>query len=160
MVSATPVGSEARAAPLPILQQASALWRELPGLVSDRVELLTLELKRAGGALALMLVLGLAATLLAMTAWGLLWALAVSLLVQFGAPLWGALLIALTVNAAAAVLLVWRLKALLPQLDLPTSRRHLQFSPSPSPATMPQPHGDRAPTNPPSGVPHDPQPAH
>lgn len=159
-MSAPPTSSDARDAALPLLQQAQALWRELPGLVSDRVELLSLELKRAGRALALMLVLGVAATLLAMTAWGLLWALAVSLLVQVGVALWGALLIALLVNAAAAALLAGRLKALLPRLDLPTTRRHLQFSPSPLPPSGPPLHAAHPSTHPSSGAPHAPQPAH
>jgi len=159
-VSPAPTGSDAGAAPLPLLEQAQALWRELPGLVSDRVELLVLELKRAGGALARMLVMGVAAILLAMTAWGLFWALVVSLLVQSGLALWGALFIALVVNAAAAAGLAWRLKALLPRLDLPATRRHLQFTPSPLPSTTPPPHNDRAPIKPPAGASHDPQPAH
>ena len=162
-MSASPTDTElgqASGGPLPIFQQALSLWQDLPGLVSDRVELLALELQSAGRALALVLILGLAGTLLAMTAWGLLWALAVSLLMQFGLPLWGALCIALAVNAAAAALLAWRLIGLLPRLDLPTTRRHLSVNSSPLPATMPPPNGGRAPPSPGSGTPHDPQPAH
>lgn len=157
---ASPTGSDAGAAPLSMLQQALSLCRELPGLVSDRVELLGLELKQAGRALALILVLGLAATMAAMTVWGLFWALVVSLLLQFGVALWGALLIAMIVNAAAAALLAWWLKALLPRLDLPTTRRHLSFSASPLPSSVPPPHGASQPLNPSSGAPHDPQTAH
>jgi len=161
-MSASPTDSpavEAGDARLPILQQALSLWRELPGLVSDRVELLALELQRAGRALALILILGLSATLLVMTAWALLWALAVSLLLKIGLALWGALLIAVVVNLAAAALLAWRVMALLPQLNLPKTRSHLSFSPSPRPPAVAPPHDDRAPLNPASGATHEPQPA-
>ena len=56
-----------------ILDLAGRLAHELPGLLTDRVELLKLELQRAGNSLVTMVVLGLTAGLLLLTAWFTLW---------------------------------------------------------------------------------------
>jgi len=57
----------------PLLSTLQEVWQELPGLISDRVELLSLELRRAGITLAQVVVLVLAAAILAVTAWLVLW---------------------------------------------------------------------------------------
>ncbi len=132
----------------------TGLVRELPHLVSDRIELLSLELTRAGLALAKMLVLLVAAAILGVTAWFALWSGVVVGLVQAGLHWAWALLIVLLLNLGAAGLALLRLRKLLPVLSLPGTRRHLSFKPSitgaappvsPS-AAAPQP----APPSPPS----------
>jgi uncharacterized membrane protein YqjE len=109
------------------------MWDEVPGLLNDRVELLSLELQRAGNALVQIVVMTLAAAILGLTAWLVLWAALVMALVTAGlAPVW-ALAIALLVNLAAAAWAVKRARSLLPLLRLPATRRHLMISPSPTP---------------------------
>lgn len=117
-----------------LLGAFKGLWRELPGLVSDRVELLSLELRRAGLALLQIVVLVIAAAILAVTAWMLLSVgVAVLLVAGFGLPWWVALLIVLAANLLSAWWAIGRVKALLPLLQLPATRRRLMFSPSTEP---------------------------
>lgn len=125
-----------------LLGAVKDLWRELPGLVSDRVELLSLELRRAGLALLQIVALVLAAAILGVTAWMLLSVgVAVMLVTGFGLPWWVALLIVLAANLLSAWWAIGRVKALLPLLQLPATRRRLMFSPStepPASAAAPQ----------------------
>lgn len=111
------------------MEQLHALWRELPGLVSDRVELLSLELKRAVQALAQIFALMVAVAVLGVTAWLLLWGVVIQLLVAAGLPLALGLLLAVAVNGLAIVLALRRARYLLPRLALPATRRHLTISP-------------------------------
>lgn len=103
------------------------LLSELPGLVSDRVELLSLELQRAGLALLHITCLGLVLTVLGMAGWLLVWALLMIGLVAAGLSWAMALGGALLVH----VLLAWwamnRIRRLLPSLGLPATRRQLMF---------------------------------
>ena len=69
-----------------LAEQVQRLVSELPGLVSDRVTLLSLELRRAGQALAVMAALVIAAALLAVTAWLALWAAIGYACVDAGVP--------------------------------------------------------------------------
>jgi Putative Actinobacterial Holin-X, holin superfamily III len=121
--------ADASAAPAPLLTQLSALWRELPGLVSDRVELLSLELQRAVRALAQIVALMVAVAILGVTAWLLLWAGVIQFLVAAGLPLLAALLLAVALNGLAIVLAMLRVQSLLPKLGLPATQRHLMTSP-------------------------------
>lgn len=123
---------------------ALSLWRELPALVSDRVELLSLELRRASMALAQIVALIVAAAILGVTAWLVLWSGIVVLLMVLGLHLGWALLAALLFNLLAAGLAVARVRRLLPRLQLPATRRHLTLSPSPRP-TRPDVEGPRPP---------------
>jgi len=128
----------------PLLQTFSSLWRELPGLLSDRVELLSLELQRAGHALLQIVVLLVVAAILGVTAWLVLWGGIVVLLLAQGLPLVAALLLLLLFNAGAAWLVLRRARALVPRLALPATRRHLMLSPSPEPGpTPPDPRDER-----------------
>jgi uncharacterized membrane protein YqjE len=113
----------------PWLHTLGLLWEELPGLVSDRVELLSLELHRAGLALMRIVVLMIAASILGVTAWLALWSAAVMALVAAGLPPALALGCALLVNVAAAAWAVARARRLLPLLRLPATRRHLMIHP-------------------------------
>lgn len=125
-------GSQPREEP-PLLQTLASLWRELPGLFSDRVELLSLELQRAGRALMQIVVLLVVAAILGVTAWLVLWGGIVAVLLALGLNLASALLLLLLFNAGAAWLVVRRARTLLPRLALPATRRHLMLSPSPEP---------------------------
>lgn len=120
-------------APAPLLQTLQGLWRELPGLLNDRIELLSLELERAGRAMAQIVVLLVAVGILGVTVWLVLWLVIVAALMALGLPTTGALLAVLLVNLAAAWLAVARARRLLPLLRLPATRRHLMFSPSTDP---------------------------
>jgi uncharacterized membrane protein YqjE len=105
-----------------------ALLADLPGLLSDRVHLLALELRRASGALGQMVALGLLAAILIATAWITLWVgLAAAFLAVGLAWPWIVLLV-LFVNLAAAVWALMRVKALAPLLALPATLRRLTNS--------------------------------
>lgn len=152
-MSATPPSDES------LLQTLQALVRELPLMLSDRVELLTLELQRAGGALARMVVMVLAAAVAGATAWLLLWAVIVQALVRAGLPWWAALLLPLAVNCAVAWACVAHARGLSALLTLPATRRHLTVSPSTTPPPEPPvaaatPPAPQPPVTPPA-TPHD-----
>ena len=105
-----------------------ALFADLPGLLTDRVHLLALELRRASGALGEMVALGLLAAILFATAWITLWVgLAAAFLAVGLAWPWIVLLV-LFVNLAAAIWAVLRVKALAPLLALPATLRRLTDS--------------------------------
>lgn len=118
-----------------------SIWQELPGLVGDRLELLGLEVRRAGRALAQIVALLVAAAVLAVTAWLVAWAGVAVGLVQIGMHWAAALLLVLVANLAAAGLALGRLRRLLPLLRLPATRRHLtpaaRVPPAPPVATPP-----------------------
>lgn len=119
------------------LQQVQDLLRELPHLLSDRVELLALELQRAGQALARIVVFVVAAAVLLLTAWLAAWAVAFLLLLAVGMPPIGALVFVLLVNALAAWICLTRAHKLVGLLSLPATRRHLTVSPATKPAAEP-----------------------
>lgn len=120
-------------APASLRRQLRALWRELPGLLSDRVELLSLELQRAARSLAEIVALIVGMAILGVTAWLALWAALVGLLVRAGLPLTAALLLAIVFNVGVILLALRRVRRLLPRLSLPATRRHLMVSPDPTP---------------------------
>lgn len=122
-----------------LTDQLQALWRELPGLFSDRVELLSLELQRAMQALAQIVVLIVAVAVLGVTAWLVLWAVLIQLLVAAGLPMLASLLLAIAINVVAILVALQRVRRLLPQLKLPATRRHLMISPDPEPPTQESP---------------------
>lgn len=112
-----------------LLHNVQQLLRELPGLVSDRVHLLALELKRSGLALAQMVGLVVAAGVLLCTAWLALWAGIAAALVELLDLSWGwACLLVVVVNVLAAGLAVWRALSLARFLSLPATLRRLTLS--------------------------------
>jgi len=116
-----------------------ALFADLPGLLSDRVHLLSLELRRASNALGQMVALGLLAAILFATAWITLWVgLAAAFLAVGLAWPWIVLLV-LFINLAAGVWALMRVKALAPLLALPATLRRL----TDSDALEREPEGDR-----------------
>lgn len=114
-----------------LLDQLLGTYRELPGLISDRVELLSLELHRAGTALLQIVALLVVAAILCVTAWLVLWAGIVSALLAAGWPLVLALAVALVSNIGASAWALFRMRRLLPLLGLPATRRHLTLDPPP-----------------------------
>jgi len=108
-----------------------ALFADLPGLLTDRVHLLALELRRAGGALGQMVALGLLAAILFATAWFALWVGVAAAVLALGVAWPWALLLVLLVNLGAAVWALLRVKALAPLLALPATLRRLTDSDAP-----------------------------
>ena len=122
--------TEAPAGTTSVLQMLQALWLDLPGLVSDRVHLLTLELKRAGGALAVMLGLVIGAAVLASTAWIALWVGIAAALLHWGLA-WGwVFLIVLALNLGGAAFALLRARSLAHLLTLPATVRRLTVAPT------------------------------
>jgi uncharacterized membrane protein YqjE len=106
----------------------AALLADLPGILTDRVRLLSLELQRASNALGQMVALGILAAILFATAWIALWVgLAAAFLAVGLAWPWIVLLV-LFINLSAAVWAVMRVKALAPLLALPATLRRLSDS--------------------------------
>lgn len=132
------------------LASLQALAHELPGLLSDRVELLSLELHRAGLALAQIVALVVAAAIFAATAWLALWGCAVLALMAAGLHGAVALLIVLLLNAGACALAVARVFSLSPLLKLPATRRHLTLRVGPDAPALATPteRMHRVPTSP------------
>ncbi|MBA4263955.1 MAG: hypothetical protein C0453_02640 [Comamonadaceae bacterium] len=136
--SETDAQTQAAAAPESIVDTFKGILRELPGLLSDRIELLSVELHRAGLALLHVVMLGMAVAVIGMTAWFMLWVLFIAGLAMLGLHWITALLIGLIVQLALLVWVVHRVKALLPLLQLPATRRRLMFSPASANASAPQ----------------------
>ena len=109
----------------PLLEQARALIGDLPGLLTDRVRLFSLELERAAGALGQMAALGLLASILAATAWVALWAGFAAGMIALGLAWPWTALIVFAINVAAAAWCALRVKALAPLLTLPATLRSL-----------------------------------
>lgn len=115
----------------PLLQMLEGLLRELPGLVSDRVELLSLELRRAGLALAQIVALVVLIAIVGVTAWFAVWVGMAGILIALGLHYLAALFGVLAINLLAAWWAVARIKRLARLLTLPATQRHLMMSPAP-----------------------------
>jgi len=118
------------------LASLQGLVHELPGLISDRIELLSLELQRAGQVLAQIVALIVAAAILAVTAWLALWGGVTVALIEAGLHWAAASAIVLVINLGACGWAVARVRKLAPLLQLPATRRHLTLS-QPSTASQP-----------------------
>ena len=105
-----------------------ALFADLPGLLTDRVHLLSLELRRASNALGQMVALGLLAAILFATAWITLWVGLAAAFVAVGLAWPWIVLLVLVVNLSAAIWALLRVKALAPLLALPATLRRLTDS--------------------------------
>lgn len=131
------------AAPQPSwLASLQGLAHELPGLISDRIELLSLELQRAGQVLAQIVALIVAAAILAVTAWLALWGGVMLALINAGLHWAAASMIVLVINLGACWWAVARVRSLAPRLQLPATRRHLTLArpPAASKPTSPDEH--------------------
>jgi hypothetical protein len=114
-----------RAAAVSLLDLVQSLLHEVPGLISDRVELLSLELGRAGAALAKILVLAVAAAILGITAWAALWAGVVMGLLALDWHWALALGVVVVANVGAVVWAALQVRRLAALLKLPATQRHL-----------------------------------
>lgn len=111
--------------PATLFGRVQALLDELPGLFSDRVDLLSLELHSAGLALAQMLMWTVAAAILGVTAWLALCSGVAAALVFAGWPWQGVVTGVVILNLLVAAIAVSRARRLAPRLGLPLTRRHL-----------------------------------
>jgi hypothetical protein len=116
---------EERAAAVSLLDLVQQLLRELPGLVSDRVELLSLELSRAGAALGRIAALTVAVAIFGITAWAALWTGVVMGLLALDWHWALALGVVILANAGAIVWAALQMRRLAGLLKLPATRRHL-----------------------------------
>ena len=124
--------AQAAAASGGLLAALQALLRELPGMVSDRVRLVSLELRRAGMALAQIVALAVATAVLLVTAWLAIWVALSAAAITAGMP-WGwVLVLVLVINLGAAWLALRRARSLLGLIGLPGTVRRLTVSPSSS----------------------------
>ena len=137
-----------------LLDSLQALLHELPGLISDRVELFALELARAGRALGRIVAWRVAIAIVGVTAWLALWAGLVVGLIQAGLHWAWALLIVLAINLVAVAIGLKQVRRLATRLSLPATRRHLTMAGSIRPP--PEPPAPAAPaTPPPAGISSD-----
>ena len=107
-----------------------ALLADLPGLFTDRVRLLSLELQRASNALGQMVALGLLAAILVATAWLAFWVGLAAAFLALGIAWPWIVLLVLFINLSAAAWCVVRVKRLAPLLALPATLRRLSDSDS------------------------------
>jgi len=102
-----------------------ALFADLPGILTDRVRLLSLELRRATNALGQMVALGLLAAILVATAWLAFWVGLAAAFLALGIAWPWIVLLVLFINLSAALWCVMRVKRLVPLLALPATLRRL-----------------------------------
>lgn len=126
-VSAGPLMQKDAGTRASFLGALGALVTNLPGLFSDRVDLLSLELQRAGLALVHLLIWGVAAAMLLLTAWLGLWVVLAAVAVQGGLPWPGVVLGVVAINLLAAWGAISVARRMAPRLGLPMTRRHLDF---------------------------------
>jgi len=143
MATGTPAGRDGSGddAAGSLIDIVQALLRELPGLVSDRVELFTLELARASTALGRIVAWLVSISVVGVSAWLALWSGVGIGLVQLGLHWVFALALVLAVNLAAVAVGLNQVRRLARQLSLPATRRHLTLAggawgaPTPRPAS-------------------------
>lgn len=116
-----------------LAQLIKALLDDIPGLISDRVHLAALELKRARQALVQMVGLAAAAVIFLATAWLALWALLVACAVLYGLPWIGVFGFILLINVAGSWFAIRRARTLADYLALPATVRRLSVAPPSSP---------------------------
>ena len=129
MVDDAPTPPEATPDEVVSLPKAvGALFADLPGLLTDRVHLLSLELRRASNALGQMVALGLLAAILVATAWLTFWVGIAAAFLALGVAWPWIVLGVLVINLSAATWALLRVKALAPLLALPATLRRLTDS--------------------------------
>ena len=124
----------------PLLKQARALLADLPGLLTDRVRLFSLELKRAAVALGQMAALGLFVAILVATAWVALWVGFAAGIIALGLAWPWATIIVFAINVGGAMWCGLRVKALVPLLALPATLRSLTETSEPLAPAVEAPH--------------------
>jgi uncharacterized membrane protein YqjE len=122
-----------------VIDLVRGVLQDLPGLIGDRVELFSLELRRAGIALVKVLALTVVATILGVTAWLAVWSIGVGLLIDAGWHAAAANGLVAGINLVAAAWAVHRVRALMKALSLPATRQHLLVGTGSSGRTADQP---------------------
>jgi len=102
-----------------------ALLADLPGILTDRVRLLSLELRRASNALGEMVALGLLAAILVATAWLAFWIGLAAAFLALGVGWPWIVLLVLFINLTGAAWCGMRVRRLAPLLALPATLRRL-----------------------------------
>ena len=110
-----------------LLDLVRGMLHDLPGLIGDRVELLSLELHRAGLALVKVLAMTVVAAILGVTAWLAMWSILVGVLMAIGWHWAAANAVVALINVAAATWAVMRVRRLMKDLSLPATRQHLSL---------------------------------
>lgn len=129
MASRADTRSTGTAPPRPsLLQSLQQIVQDLPGMLSDRVRLFSLEMRRAKLALVEIVVLAAAAAIFGLTALVALWVVIVIGLTALGLGLPWAVLVVLALNAAGAWFALQRAKVLVPLLALPATMRRFTIA--------------------------------
>ncbi len=115
-----------------LFESVRAVLRDLPGLIGDRVDLLALELQRAGVALASMVAWLVVAAIVGATGWLALCGAVTLLLIERGLSGAAVLIGVMVVNLVIAAWAVHKVRSLAPLLKLPATRRQLSFRSSES----------------------------
>ena len=109
-----------------LLGNVQALWQDLRGLLHDHLQLAALEAQRAGKSLVNMVIYGVAAAILVVTAWLGLMAAGVLWLIDLGLNSSLALLAAVGVNVGGVLLLVLMIMRASKYLGFPATVRSLK----------------------------------
>ncbi|WP_416762949.1 hypothetical protein ACNI65_10695 [Roseateles sp. So40a] len=109
------------------LGDLQGMARAARGMVSGRLLLLSLELRRARHGLVSLVILGVVAAIAGATAWIAFWALIAALAVHFGLSWPWAFAGVLVLNLLVLVWVAAAMKALTPMLALPASRRQFHW---------------------------------
>ncbi|MDH0866083.1 hypothetical protein [Mitsuaria sp. GD03876] len=109
------------------LGELQGMARAARGMLSGRLLLLALELRRARHGLVSLAILGVVAAIAGATAWLALWALLAALAVHFGLSWPWAFGGVLVLNLLVLLWVVAAMKALAPMLSLPASRRQFHW---------------------------------
>ena len=109
-----------------LLGNVQVLWRDLRGLLHDHLQLAALEAQRAGKSLVNMVIYGVAAAILVVTAWLGLMAAGVLWLIDLGLNSSLALLAAVGVNVGGVLLLVLMIMRASKYLGFPATVRSLK----------------------------------
>ena len=109
-----------------LLETAQGLWQDLRGALHDHLQLAALEAQRAGKSLVSMVIYGLAAAILVVSAWLGLMAAGVLWLIGLGLDPSLALLVAVGVNIGGIALLVMLIMRASRYLGFPATVRSLK----------------------------------
>jgi hypothetical protein len=121
----------------PLTTLLRSLIESVPSVVSDRVHLLTLELRRAMQALVGIVALMVASVVLLLTTWVALWAALAAALIDAGWGIGWVALLVVALNGGAAGFALWRASRLAALLTLPATLRRLTLPPPPDSAEPP-----------------------
>lgn len=114
------------------LHRLASLFDDLPGMVSDRVQLLALEAHRARLAATQALAYALGAALLGATAWLALWLGIVAAALESGVPWEWAVAAVVLINGGLACWAALRALGLLRSVGLPATLRRLTLPGDPA----------------------------